>query len=129
MGYREIAKQMGISKSVAHEAYKRTLRHGMDDLEVSEHRAEQLSRLDRLYERLSVIVWDPKADNSEVIRAVAEARKVSHRTASLLGLDAPKRIEIEGLATNPVNEYAKSVIAGLPDVENAEELLALIDQQ
>jgi hypothetical protein len=91
--HREIAAQLGVAPS---SAYKR-VRHALDEINKTNlESAEQLRALEllRLDELLNAL-WDTAIAGD--LRAVDRVLKVMERRAKLLGLDAPVKVETDGV--------------------------------
>ncbi len=98
MDFREIARKLGISKSVAHRYVVAGMQSAREQITAGAEtlRAEELSRLDALQESL----W-PRARKGE-LPAVDRVLKIAERRQKLLGLEAPVRIEATGRDGKPI---------------------------
>ena len=87
--YRQIGAALGVSSPVAFQDVKRALRETMQE-PADEVRRIEIDRLDRLL----LAVW-PKALTGDT-SAVHTALRIMERRAVMLGLDAPKKVDIVG---------------------------------
>lgn len=93
----QIAESLGYaSRSGAKEAYDAALlRWGRQA--VDEHRDLEDIRLEELWRRTFARIADASADEvDEFVKLVGAAVRVSKRRADLLGLDAPRQVEVSG---------------------------------
>lgn len=113
--YREIGKQLGITKQAANVAIKRVLAETIAQTmeSVEEVRCLEVERLDRLL----LGIWDKARNGDE--HAVGCALKIMSRRAELLGLDAPRRTDIGSDPNRPLR------IAGARGLTD-EELEAIV---
>lgn len=86
MGYRDIAKNLGVSPKRAYEIVSQAFEELKNDQHhtAEEVRAIELERLDKMLES----IW-PKVEKGDVA-ALDRAVKIQERRAKLLGLDAPQ---------------------------------------
>lgn len=114
LGYREIAKRLGISTGSAYTHVQDALREGVEKRpeKIELQRGMELERLDAYTRELQTEVdsSDPKIR----IRAIEALVRVSHRRSGLLGLNAPVKLEHTGA----------DVAALIPDAATALEALA-----
>jgi DNA-binding CsgD family transcriptional regulator len=123
----DIGKQIGISAQGAEKSYKRALRR-IPQTEALACRKEQRERLDRLrvraWNRLGALpVGDPGVD-----LAVQSALRIEQRESKLLGLDAPRQLEVqqhEDPSTLVQKELNQAMLARL-SIDEKRQLLALI---
>lgn len=138
VSYRAIADQVGLSHEAVRNRYHRMLSAAAPIEEVDLLRREENELLDRLTsEALGVITGrelrDPDGqlvpaetptadrprgttsvyihDAQTRLSGIRTARLVSRSRAALNGLDAPKRIEVEGLMTESLSQYFDGEIA------------------
>jgi len=91
----QIADTLGYaSRSGAKEAYDAALRRWGRDT-VDEHRDLEDLRLEELWRRTFARIGDADSDN-EFATLVSAAVRVSKRRSDLLGLDAPRQVEVSG---------------------------------
>lgn len=109
--FRDIAAQLGISVSTAHDAVQRALAAHSEE-PAAQVRALELQRLDALYVRVMEVLDrkhvtvsngrvvhlgdEPLQDDGPVLAAVDRALKIQARRAALLGLDMPTKVEQSG---------------------------------
>lgn len=117
----EIADRVGYaSRSGAKEAFDAALRwwgrEAVDDMRTIEsERLEQLWR--RVFGR---ILADPDMPSSEMIQLVNTAVRVSARKASLMGLDAPRQMEVTGVDGGAiVTDVGQILLERLEQLERA----------
>ena len=91
----KIAESLGYaSRSGAKEAYDASLRRcGLEA--VDEHRDLEDLRLEELWRRTFARIAEVDGDD-EFVKLVGAAVRVSKRRADLLGLDAPRQVEVSG---------------------------------
>lgn len=108
--YQQIADQLGFAdKGEAHHAVQRALQAIVKE-PAEKLRALELSRLDAMYEaamrvlerrhvtvfngKIMYIGEEPLIDDAPVLQAIDRLLKVQERRARLLGLDAPKQLDV-----------------------------------
>lgn len=121
MTFDEIADRVGYaSRSGAKEAFDAALRwwgrEAVDDMRTIEgERLEQLWR--RVFGR---ILSNPDMPSGEMIQLVNAAVKVSARKASLMGLDAPRQLEVTGVEGGAiVTDVGQILLERLEQLERA----------
>jgi hypothetical protein len=121
MTFDEIADRVGYaSRSGAKEAFDAALRwwgrEAVDDMRTIEgERLEQLWR--RVFGR---ILSNPDMPSGEMIQLVNAAVKVSARKASLMGLDAPRQLEVTGAEGGAiVTDVGQILLERLEQLERA----------
>ena len=89
--HREIAARLGIAPSTA---YKR-VRHALDDVNrQNAEEAENLRTLEMLrLDELQNALWEKAVDGDD--KAIGRILMIMERRAKLLGLDAPRRREVQ----------------------------------
>jgi hypothetical protein len=125
--YVDIAKQLQMSVQGVFKAYMRALRR-IPEKEALACRKEALERLDRLRVR----VWNrlgalPTADPS-VDFAVQSALRIEQRESKLLGLDAPRQLEVQQHEDPSIplqKELNQAMLARLT-IDEKRQLLVLI---
>lgn len=91
----QIAESLGYaSRSGAKEAYDAALRRWGREA-VDEHRDLEDLRLEELWRRTFARIAEVDGDD-EFVKLVGAAVRVSKRRADLLGLDAPRQVEVSG---------------------------------
>lgn len=97
----QIAETLGYaSRSGAKEAYDAALRR-WGRVTVDEHRELEDVRLEELWRRTFARIADADSDD-EFVKLISAAVRVSKRRADLLGLDAPRQVELAGKDGGPV---------------------------
>jgi len=121
MTFDDIADRVGYaSRSGAKEAFDAALRwwgrEAVDDMRTIEgERLEQLWR--RVFGR---ILSNPDMPSGEMIQLVNAAVKVSARKASLMGLDAPRQLEVTGAEGGAiVTDVGQILLERLEQLERA----------
>lgn len=100
--YQTIATELGVSKTRAYEY----VREALEDLAKQAHekageiRAIELVRLDRQTQVLMALL-ETAADDKKP-RIVDSLLRIAQRRADLLGLDAPKNVQVAGPAGGPL---------------------------
>jgi hypothetical protein len=100
--YHEIGAEIGVSKTRAYEY----VREALEDLakhaheKASEIRATMLLRLDRETQLLMAALEDATDDKKP--RIVDSLLRIDQRRAELLGLDAPKSLQVAGPTGGPI---------------------------
>ena len=91
----QIAESLGYaSRSGAKEAYDAALRRWGREA-VDEHRDLEDLRLEELWRRTFARIAEADGDD-EFVKLIGAAVRVSKRRADLLGLDAPRQVEVSG---------------------------------
>jgi len=98
LSFDDIATRVGYaSRSGAHDAYRAALKW-WGTAPVEEARALEEERVEHLWRsvmaRLQAVQGGDEIDTDEVLGVVNTAVKVLHRKAALLGLDAPRQVEL-----------------------------------
>jgi hypothetical protein len=102
----DIAERVGYnSRGGAHDAYRAAIKWWAST-PVDEARALEDERLEHLWRsvmaRLQVAQNRPEPDTAEVVTVLNTAVNVMKRKASLLGLDAPRQVELAGVNGGPI---------------------------
>lgn len=92
--FREIAEELGIHTSRAHQLWQNILER-IPAAHLDRHREEERELADDAIRDLLAIIRKPTATDSSRIRAWEVAAKWAERKSRLLGLDAPVRRELE----------------------------------
>lgn len=108
---RRLNPEKPLTRQRAHTIYKEALKQ-IPALEVAEHRAEQLERLDALLVEANKVLarkhitvshgqvvrlnGEPIEDDAPTLAAIVTVLKIEERRAKLLGLDAPVKAELGG---------------------------------
>ena len=91
----QIAESLGYSsRSGAKEAYDAALRRWGREA-IDEHRDLEDLRLEELWRRTFARIAEVDGDD-EFVKLVSAAVRVSKRRADLMGLDAPRQVEVSG---------------------------------
>lgn len=117
VSFRDIATQLGISASTAHDAVNRALAAQREE-PAEQVRALEVERLDAMYEAVIKVLErqhftvsngrviyvgkespEPLLDDAPVLAAVDRLLKIQARRAALLGLDMPTKVEQSGTLT------------------------------
>ena len=98
LSFDDIATRVGYaSRSGAHDAYRAALKW-WGTAPVEEARALEEERVEHLWRsvmaRLQAVQAEGEIDTNEVLGVVNTAVKILHRKAALLGLDAPRQLEL-----------------------------------
>lgn len=97
----QIADNLGYaSRSGAKEAYDAAIRRWGREA-VDEHRDLEELRLEELWRRTFTRLVEANGDD-EFVKLISAAVRVSKRRADLLGLDAPRQVELAGKDGGPV---------------------------
>jgi len=93
--FEQIAESLGYaSRSGAKEAYDAALRRWGRSA-IDEHRDLEELRLEELWRRTFARLAEVE-DDDEFVKLITAAVRVSKRRADLLGLDAPRQVEVAG---------------------------------
>jgi hypothetical protein len=136
--YAEIARQLGVTLSVVKIDYMRGLQQYARDQAEQAHlaRDRELAKLDQLEHacwkvlrtrHITVqhgkIVRDEDGqvveDDAPVLNAVDRLVRIAHRRATLLGMDAPARVEVSDATDQAIRQLAAELAAagGMGDME------------
>ncbi|RKN61873.1 hypothetical protein D7231_31875 [Streptomyces klenkii] len=111
LSYRQIADELGVARTTAHEMVERALQAIVQE-PAEQVRQLELDRLDHMYrsalgvlERRHVTVsqgrivkaddGEPLEDDGPVLQAIDRMLRIQERRARLLGLDAPSRVSVD----------------------------------
>lgn len=88
--YAQIAKELGMSEAGAHKAVTRALKRLNEKLseQAEELRRMELERLDNMFR----VMWSQVLNGNQ--GAVDRALRIMKRRAEMLGLDAPKNLDL-----------------------------------
>ncbi len=115
---REVATELGVGVTTAHDAIRRGLEITIEATKVpaEQLRAQETERLEYALAKV-VDVLDTAGDEATRLKAAGEVRQLSQRLSALHGLDAPKRAEVTGKDGGPVVVSVADFIASLAKTE------------
>ena len=102
----EIAEMLGITGGNAESKVEYLIRSALERKgkpDANALRAEQLDRLDRLFNRAMRIA---KQDKPDRVAAINAAVNVAARMSALVGTDAPKQVDIKDDRVQPIDQAA-----------------------
>ena len=121
--YREVARALDFAgPSGAHQAVQRELGRRLVE-PANDLREIELLRLERIQAALWIHIITPNVDIATLEKAVARLLQVSRRRSDLLGLDAPKKLDI----THQIR--AMAIAEGLDPDQAVLDAQAIISRQ
>lgn len=101
--YHVIASTLGCSLSTAHRSVTRVVRQVLRDHGVEEEAAAMLAGLDRAVQQMTLILRAETSTPEQKMNATSRLLAVYHRKADLLGLDAPKKMNVGFISAEEFN--------------------------
>ena len=118
--YQAVADDVGLSVSAVWRRLKRItdLVPAIDQEEIGFYKRTELAQLEENEATVQAALLEcARADHLGISRLTGSLLKIQQRRARLLGLDAPKRIEVDGLQTASIEDVFARTERGIREAE------------